>query len=586
MYYPDDLVAEVRARNDIVDVIGQYVKLTKSSGRYMGLCPFHSDKNPSFSVNPDSQMYYCFGCHASGDVYTFLMEYNNATFPEAVQMLAQRVGMTLPEGNSASEKREHDLRSNIFDVNLEAAKYFYYRMRKDSDQTAYSYLTGRGLNDDTIDAFGLGYASPRKNDLYQYLRGRGYSDDLLGQTGLVNISERECTDAFINRVMFPIRDVSGHIVGFGGRALGEGKPKYKNTRQTPVFDKSATLYNLNQARRCRDPYLIVCEGYMDVITLYQAGFHNAVACLGVAMTQEHAQLLKRCKKQIILLYDDDEAGTKATLRAIPVLKDAGLSVKVPSLKPFNDPDDFLKGSGPEALRERIESAVGSFQYEIAQLYRDYDMTDPAGKTDFQRAVARRLCEFPMDLERNNYLEAVCAEYGIPADGMRRLVADEARQMGGITSEVAQAPPVQKREERKGERENTLFRSQKLLLTGLMDRPELFSRIGTLLSPEDFEGDLYRRVARMVWDQLGTGMVNPAGIIDHFINDEGEYKEVSDIFHTWLSDNMSEQEQKKTLEETALRIRRNSLNEQAGQAKDAQTLQQILREQADLRSWHL
>lgn len=584
MYYSDELVEEVRTRNDIVDVVGQYVRLTKKGSTYFGLCPFHNEKTGSFSVAPNKQMYYCFGCHAGGNVITFLMEYENITFPEALKTLADRAGITLPQREATpQERREADLKSQILEINKEAGRYFYYQMKHDREQKAYRYLTDRGLSDETIRKFGLGFSNPYENDLYKYLKSKGYKDEILKETGLVKIEERGSYDKFWNRVMFPIMDVNNRIIGFGGRVMGQGEPKYLNSPETKVFDKGRNLYGLNLAKSSREPYILICEGYMDTIALHQAGFTNAAACLGTAMTQGQANLLKRYTNQIILTYDSDGAGTKAALRAIPILKSVGMTVKVLNLKPYKDPDEFIKNLGADAFRQRIAEAMGSFLFEIAQIHAQYDMKDPESKTKFQRAVAAKLCTFSSELERNNYMEAICEQYRISFEGMRQMVAEEARRTGLTARPQEERAPQEKK---KKDKEDGIRTSQKLLLTWLIEAPQLYGKIARILSPADFTEDLYRRVAEMVWQQLETGLVNPGGIVNHFINDAEEYKEVAALFNTKLRAGMTKEEQEKAFEETVLRVKRHSLEEASRRAADVMTLQEIIKQQAALRDLHI
>ena len=358
MFYPEELVEEVRTRNDIVDVISGYVKLQRKGSSYFGLCPFHNEKSPSFSVSPGKQMYYCFGCGAGGNVLTFIMEYENYSFPEALKLLADRAGVKLPEQEySKEERRQQDLRTAILEVNKTAAKYYYYQLRTEAGKPGMDYLKNRQLSEETMQRFGLGYAGKYSDGLYRYLKQKGVSDELLRQSGLMNVDEkRGMYDKFWNRVIFPIMDVNNRVIGFGGRVMGDGKPKYLNSPETKVFDKSRNLYGLNVARTSRKKYIIVCEGYMDVISMHQAGFTNSVASLGTALTSQHASLLKRYTQEVILSYDSDEAGIKAALRAIPLLKEAGLTARVLRMAPYKDPDEFIKTLGTEAFQERINQA--------------------------------------------------------------------------------------------------------------------------------------------------------------------------------------------------------------------------------------
>ncbi len=584
MYYPDELVEEVRAANDIVDVISQYVKLTKKGSSYFGLCPFHSEKTGSFSVSREKQMYYCFGCGAGGNVITFLMEYENATFQEALKTLADRVGIRLPERAATKEEREAaDLKSALLEVNKEAARYFYYQLKTKQGERALGYLKDRRLSDETITRFGLGYANIYSDDLYRYLKQKGYSDSLLSQSGLVRMDERGGHDKFWNRVMFPIMDVNSRVIGFGGRVMGDGTPKYLNSPETKIFDKSRNLYGLNAARSARKPYLLICEGYMDVISMYQAGFTNAVASLGTAFTIQHGILIKRYVNQVILTYDSDEAGTKAALRAIPILKEAGVSVKVLNMKPYKDPDEFIKAEGAEGFQRRIDEAENSFLFEIGVLRRGYDFKDPEQKTAFQNEAARKLLEFREEMERNNYIEAVAARYGMGYEQLKKLVIDQAGRY---------RPPEPKRQEepagagRLREKDDGSKRAQRLLLTWLSGEPELFPKIHPYVSEEDFTDTLYQEVALMVFQQLEKGEINPGGILNHFINDEEQYKSVAAIFHTTLEDVSTREEREKAISDIVRRIKADSL-EQAGRSiNDLNALQRLLKQQADLKDLHI
>lgn len=542
MRYPEEIIEEIRLRSDIVDVISDYVKLKKQGSSYFGLCPFHNEKSPSFSVSPDKQMYYCFGCGAGGNVYTFIMEYENYTFPEAVKLLADRAGVDLPEVEYSEEaKREADLRSVLLEINKMAGQFYYYELTQEKGRTGYDYLTGRGLTPDTIKHFGLGYSGKYSGDLYRYMKKKGYSDDILRETGLFGFDEKHgMYDKFWNRVMFPIMDVQNRVIGFGGRVMGDAKPKYLNSPETKVFDKSRNLYGLNFARTSRKPNLIICEGYMDVIALHQAGFNNAVASLGTALTVQQAALMKRYTKEVLITYDSDEAGTTAALRAIPILKEAGLATRVVNMQPYKDPDEFIKNLGAEAFNERLLKASNSFLFELDIRKRNYDMSDPESKTAFYREIAQKLLEFPEELERNNYMEAVADIYHIGFENLRSMVnryglqgtpARSARPKSGIPGERT--------------KEDGMKKSQKLLLTWLIEEEKLFRTISRYITVEDFTEPLYRTVAELVYAQYEKGQVDPAGILDHFTLEE-EHREVAALFNTRLRKLDTKEERKKPL----------------------------------------
>ena len=580
MYYPDDVIEEVRTRNDIVDVISQYVNLKKKGANYFGLCPFHNEKSPSFSVSPGKQMYYCFGCGAGGNVITFVMEYENYSFVEAVKMLADRVGITLPEVEYTKEaKAAADLKNTLLEINRLAANYFYYQLKQPHGKIGYDYLKRRQLTDETIKRFGLGFANKTSNDLYQYMRSKGYSDAILKETGLFFIEERGAHDKFWNRVMFPILDVNNRVIGFGGRVMGEGEPKYLNSPETKLFDKSRNLYGLNYARTSRAKYMLICEGYMDVIALHQAGFTNAVASLGTAFTSQHAVLLKRYTEQVVLTYDSDGAGVRAALRAIPILKEVGMSVKVLDMKPYKDPDEFIKNLGQDEFQKRIDRAVNSFMFEISVIRSEYNMQDPESKTGFYNAVARKLLEFSEKLERDNYTEAVAREYMIPLDDLKRLVATLGGQIGvGVKPKETDGSV---RAKQKKDKEDGIKKSQRLLLTWLIERPELFDKIEGIIVPEDFIDELYQEVAGMVFEEHKKGNINPAQILNRFIEGEEQYREVAALFHASLAESLNNEEQKKAFSETVKKIKKNSLEVQSRRATDIAQLQKIIRQQSEL-----
>ncbi len=587
MRYSEDAIEEVRMKNDVVDIISGYVKLQKKGSNYFGLCPFHNEKSPSFSVSPAKQMYYCFGCGAGGNAITFVMEYENYSFSEALKVLADRAGVKLPVQEYSKEaKAQEDLRAVLLEINKLAASYFYYQLKNPQGELGYKYLRDRQLSDDTIVRFGLGYSNKTSDDLYRYLKGKGYDDAILKQTGLVTIEERGTFDKFWNRVMFPIMDVNNRVIGFGGRVMGTGEPKYLNSPETKLFDKSRNLYGLNYARLSREKYILICEGYIDVIALHQAGFTNAVASLGTAFTLQHAQLLKRYTDKVILTYDNDGAGIKAALRAIPILKEVGMSIRVLNMQPYKDPDDFIKNLGSDAFEERIKEARNSFLFEIDVLKKDYKMDDPEQKTAFYNQVSKKLLEFPEALERENYLEAVSREFFINYEDLKRLVNRLGATLGAVS-------PASKREEEKGfkdqkkkDKEDGVKQSQRLLLTWLIENPVLFDKIHGVITPEDFIEELYHKVAQMVFDGHAAGTLNPAEILNHFINDDDQYRAVAGLFHASLKESPNNEEQKKAFSETIMKVKKNSLDYASRHAEGIEELQRIIKEQAALKDLHI
>jgi len=573
MYYPDEVVEEVRMKNDIVDVVSGYVKIQKKGSSYFGLCPFHNEKSPSFSVSPSRQMYYCFGCGAGGNVFTFVMEYENYSFQEAIKHLAQKAGVSLPEAEYTEEmKKRESKRSRLLEVNKEAAKYFFYQLRSDKGEGGYSYLKKRQLSEETIKKFGLGFANVTSNDLVKYLKSKGFEDKLIQEAGLASFDEKYgLHDKFWNRVMFPIQDINHRVIGFGGRVMGDAKPKYLNSPETMIFDKSRNLYGLNYARTSRKNNIILCEGYMDVIAMHQAGFTQAVASLGTAFTEGQASLLKRYTEEVLLAYDSDGAGTTAALRAIGILKEAGLTGKVLNLEPYKDPDEFIKNLGTEAFEERINTAENSFFFEIRMLQRDYDLHDPESKTKFYREIAKKLCGFSEEVERDNYIQAVADKYSIGTQNLKKLVLSYATQTG-------LAKPIERPKsgiQNKNTPEEMRKKSQRLLLTWLVEEPSLYAKIKKYISTEDFTEDLYKKVAERLFADLEQGQLNPAAIISLF-SDEEEQREVAGVFNTRLKELTTRAEQEKAFHDIVLAVKRNSYEFYSAQlGSDVSALNQVI-----------
>lgn len=556
MYYPDNLVEEVRLRNDIVDVISSYVRLQKKGSNHFGLCPFHNEKSASFSVNQARQMYHCFGCGKSGNVITFIMEYENFTFPEALKLLADRAGVTLPEIEYSEEERKKDnLKARILEAYKEAGKYYYYQLRSDAGKRAMDYFKDRGLSDETINKFGLGYAVTGRNLMYRYLKSKGYDDGVLREMRIFHMNEKEgMTDMFWNRAIFPIMDVNHRVIAFGGRVMGQGEPKYLNSPETMVFDKGRNLYGLNHARTARKDNLIVCEGYMDVISLHQAGFNQTVGALGTALTSGHVNLLKRYTENVLLCYDNDGAGVKANLRAIPILRGAGVSAKVINMSPYKDPDEFIKNLGAEEFETRIRNAENSFYYEVRMLEGDYDLQDPDGRTKFTNEVARKLIRFEDPIERDNYLEAICGKYHINPENMNKLIGKLAAKGEGIPQyERPRSLNVTARDPDSGIR-----KVQKLLLTWLCEEPEIYKQIGRYLEPDDFTEEIYRTVAGVLFKQIEEGKVNPAGIISRFTG-EDEQNEVGSLFNTRLEMLSTPKEKEQALKDILIKVKSHSFD---------------------------
>ena len=585
-YYPDELIEEVRSRSDIVAVVGSRVKLTKKGANYWACCPFHSEKTPSFSVSQNKQMYYCFGCGAGGNVVTFLMNYESYTFPEALEYLAERAGITLPKREMTGEERSREgLRARLLEINGEAAKFYYYQLRQPVGKPGMEYLTRRGLSAETMRRFGLGYAPDEgyySQVLYRFLSAKGFTDEELKTSGLVRFKEgRGAYDFFRGKVMYPIMDKNSRVIGFGGRVLDGSLPKYMNTPGTPLFDKSRNLYGLFAAKLTKRPYLLLMEGYMDVIALHQAGIDCAVASLGTALTEGHARLLKRHTDNIILTYDSDAAGTKAAMRAIPILRTAGFNIRVLDLKPYKDPDELIVHEGAAAYEARIKNAVNFFLFQSDVWKQEFDLTDPAGLTAYFRRLAEELTTFPDELERENYLQAVCERQNIDPSLLRKMMNRIGNKRMSAEPDYGEAPDenaLATQSGRKKEKDEGLLVAAQMLLNWAAGSGATTKRIRALLEEEDMPTETYKDVYRRILSEKeDKGSVLPASILNRYLEDEMQSKEAAAIFSKGFPEDTPAEEKARILTESLRRLRRERLNRELREADSAAKIQQLAKD---------
>ncbi len=590
-FYSEDIIEEVRQRNPVVDVIGSYIHLQKKGGNYFGICPFHNEKSPSFSVSPSRQAYHCFGCGKGGNVITFVMDYENCSFPEAMDILAKRAGIDLPKQEyTPQQKKDADLRTTLLSMHKDAALFYVHELRSEGGKIGRAYFNRRELTEETIRSFGLGYASQHNDALYRYLKEKGYTDEQLKESGLVTLKETGVYDKFWNRVMFPIMDVNNHVIGFGGRVMGDGEPKYLNSPETKIFEKSRNMYGLNVARRTKESYILVCEGYMDVISMHQAGFTNAVASLGTAFTEQHGTLLRRYTEEVILCYDNDGAGRKAILRAAPILKGAGLHVKVLNLMPYKDPDEFMKNLGPDAFRERIRDAVNVFLFETACMREEYDFKDPAEKAAFFNKAANRLAkEFTDPIERNAYTEAVAKQYGIEFDILKRQVSQIGNQIG-LTKREEPEPqaesglqPASALPRKKKESGNVA--AEKMVLTYLSDAPQVYAAVEKWLKPSDFSDELMQETASALFEQLKTGKVDISKMMDRFLEND-RHDEVSAILNSRFMADADDAERRGAFSDAVRRILLENCSRAAESCEDPMLAMELLKKKQDIQNLKL
>ena len=420
MAFSESFLQELIERNDIVDVVGSYVRLTKKSGsNQFGLCPFHSEKTPSFSVSASRQIYHCFGCGKGGGVINFVMEVENLSFPEAVEFLAKRVNMPLPEQEDNHEAKK---RKRLLELNREAAKFFYGNLSKPEGKPALEYMAKRQISPTTAKRFGLGYAPDTWDSLIKAMKAKGFYEKELFEAGLVRQGKNGSHyDTFRNRLMFPVIDVKGDFIGFSGRILGDGEPKYMNSPETAVFNKSRNLFGLNLAKKSKNGYIILAEGNIDVVMMHQAGFDSAVASLGTSLTSEQARLISRYSNEVVIAYDNDGAGQKAAQRAIGLLEKLDVKVKVLSLTGAKDPDEYIKTKGADAFRNLLEKSENHIDYRLQNVTKKYDLSVDEQKVAFLKEASDMVSKLPGEVERQVYAMRIATMAGVSQDVVTKEV---------------------------------------------------------------------------------------------------------------------------------------------------------------------
>ncbi len=591
VYYPEELIQEIRERNDIVGVISEYVTLTRKGHNYFGVCPFHNEKTPSFSVNAQEQYYHCFGCGAGGNVYTFLMQIDNMNFVEAVKALADRAHIDLPEAKLSPQEKKRLLRRNrLLEITTEAARYFYYQLtRTEHGKHALGYLDSRKVTEEFRRRFGLGYAPISRDGLYRYLQGKGYGIDEIRGAGLINGDGEKVYDRFFNRLMFPIFDAQGRAIAFGGRVMGSGEPKYLNSPETEIFNKRKNLYGMQIAKKSRRGKILVVEGYMDVLSLHQAGFDNAVASLGTALTREQALLMKKYVSDVVLIYDSDQAGTKAAQRAIPILEDAGLYVKVLRIPGYKDPDEFIKNKSREEFETLIQEALDPIDFEMLVLNSRTGADTVEGKVKTLKALAQKLSEISNPLERELHIRDVAQKMQVDEQSLKREV-DEIQRMSGLLERRA---PVNA--DRRQEKEDVgLVKAQKLVLAVLLHRPALYSTVKEYISPSDFplrepptkdfpdgKDNIYRIVADYIFAKVIQGETPRLADVISQVEEAADQEKITALSGYEIPSDAAELG--KLLTETIRTIRLNNLEDEVRSNDDLQKLQEIINQKRALQA---
>jgi len=590
MRYPREIIDEVRMQNDIVEVISQYVPLKQKGSSYFGLCPFHNEKTASFSVNSEKQFYYCFGCGAAGNVFSFLMEMENMDFPEALKKLAERAHIALPEPErSAQVIAAEQTKQRLFDIHTAAGRFFYDCLQEKQGEQARAYLAKRQMDPRMARKFGIGYSPDSYDALFKHLKEKGFTLSDILKSGLVleNKDGKGYHDRFRGRLMFPIFDVQGRVVGFGGRILAKGEPKYLNSPETILFSKSRNLYGLNFAKAAKKRELILVEGYMDMLSIYQAGFQNVVASLGTAFNNDHARTLKRFADDVILLYDSDEAGTNAALRAIPVLVKNGFRVKVTQVPDGKDPDEFIKAKGAAEFSKLLINAVHYISFEIACIQRKYNLKNPEHRVRFATEAAEILSKLDSEIERNVYLGEVSRVTGVEEEAIRSEIRklmrkeDEAfakeaeRRQQNLKNYTAEGRKVEK----------GLIEAQRNLLYYASQNQGVYETLRKVLEEDDFTEEVFRGAFQHIGELWGSsGHVFPADLVSRF-EETKEQKTVTEIFAVQLpAENGADME--KAINEQVRLLKRTKIDHLTATASTVEDIQKMVEARKKLESLYI
>ena len=555
MFYSQELIDQIQQNNDIVDVINEYIPLTKKGANYVCLCPFHADSNPSLTVSRQKQLFKCFACGEGGNVITFLQKYEGKDFKEALETLASRAGIKLPENIDSEYSREkQNHKQRLMECNVEAARYFYMFLRSEGGQKGMEYFKKRQLSEETMKKFGLGFSGLSGSKLIPYLKEKGFTDKEIIDSGLGTFDEKNgLRSKFWNRVMFPIKNQAGKVIAFGGRVMGDGEPKYLNSPETAVFNKSTNLYAFDMAKASRSKYFILCEGYMDVIALHQAGFNMAVASLGTAFTPGQALMLKRYVNDVYLSYDSDGPGIQAIIRAAKICREYALSCKVIDMNPYKDPDEFIKALGHDEYQKRIDEAKNAFIFEIGVIRKKYDPDDPDANTRYAEEVAELLTEIKDEVARTNYIKACAKEMGITVDALSAMVSKQAGKRRAIPDNAVLKSGIHN----KDKKEDSKVKSEQLMLTYLAEYPSIYTQIKDIVSEEDFTDEPYKEVATKFFSDLKEGRADPARMVSLF-EDEDIQNQVSDMFTSYLSGIETKEQTETAIADVIRRLKNNRL----------------------------
>ncbi|MEA5082652.1 MAG: DNA primase [Lachnospiraceae bacterium] len=592
MFYSQELVEEIRTQNDIVEVISSYIPLKQKGGSYFGLCPFHNEGTPSFSVSAEKQLYYCFGCGAAGNVFSFVMQMENCDFVEALKRLADRANITIAETEYSKEAaQEEKLRVDLFEIHKVAGRFYHDVLQAEDGKTALDYLEKRQVTPAMQRKFGLGFSPEGKDRLYNVLKEKGFSDKAMLKSGLVmeNKYGKGYHDRFYGRLMFPIFDVQGRVIGFGGRIMEKGEPKYLNSPETPLFNKKRTLYGLNFARSSKKKEIILVEGYMDMISIYQAGFHNVAASLGTAFNAEHATVLKKFVNDIILIFDSDSAGETAALRAIPILVGAGFRVRVLQVPNGKDPDEFIKQNGSVEFSKLLVNAKSYMAFQIDCSKKKYNMGNTEQKMLFTKEAAQMLSKLDSPIERDVYAKEISAQTGIAENA---IVGEILKIKGNDDAQFAKEAEKKRvrmyTDKTAGEeiiKSKGVYEAQRNIIFICATKKEIYDKIKLHLNPQDFIDEVYIKLAEIVFNSAEKGAtIFPAEAVNYFDTPDAQ-KKVAEVFAIKFKyDGMNELE--KAVNEEIRLIKRTKADALAATATSIEEIKSLIELKKDLDTLYI
>ncbi len=532
--YSEEIIEQVRQNNDIVDIISQYVHLTRKGRNYFGLCPFHNEKSPSFSVSPERQIFHCFGCGVGGNIYTFLMKIEGIGFKDAIEQLAEKANIQLPRIENPEEDRKEELKAKIYKINQFTAEFYHQNLYKPTAKNAQEYVKKRKLTQNTLETFKIGF-SGKYDELYKSLKNQGFGEKEILESGLVIKNDRgQFIDMYRNRFMIPICDVRGRVIAFGGRVLDDSKPKYINSPENVVYSKGRHLFGLNVAKKDCSKKLLIVEGYMDAISLYQRGITNVVAALGTALTEQQGWLLRKSTEQVILGFDADGAGQTAVARSMEILQKMGCDMRVLQIEGAKDPDEFVLKFGEGRFKLAMDNAISLVEFKVKNLSKNINLENASDKIKFLNEIAKILAKVDNTMEREIYIDKIASSYQISKEAtyaeVNKLIYTSSKTENLLQSKTAKNPVVKKNEKEEKDVGIDLKRREDTIIALLLDANEkIFQKIKEKITPQDFKDETNKKIAIKLYKELENQDVNVNKLIDEF--DEQTQNHITKVMAT-------------------------------------------------------